>query len=120
MKFTEHFYIEGDFVMFLSTAFFFALFFGLFVLGFKIKKQKFAIKNVIAGIILGLLNWWSTLYFLKSLDVFEVSVFIPIFNVSVVALSAIVGFFIFKEKLRFINWIGIILAICAITMISLS
>jgi len=120
MKFTEHFYIEGDFVMFLATAFFFALFFGFFVLGFKIKKQKFAIKNVIAGIILGLLNWWSTLYFLKGLDVFEVSVFIPIFNVSVVALSAIIGFFFFKEKLRLINWIGILMAICAITLISFS
>jgi len=120
MKFTEHFYIEGDFVLFLATAFFFALIFGLFVLGFKIKKQKFAIKNVIAGIIIGLLNWWSTLYFLKGLDVFEVSVFIPIYNVSVVALSAIVGFFIFKEKLRLLNWIGILMAIGAITMISLS
>lgn len=120
MKFTEHFFINGDFVMFLSTAFFFALFFGLFVLGFKIKKQKFAIKNIVAGIILGLLNWWSTLYFLKGLDAFEVSVFIPIYNVSVVALSAVVGFFIFKEKLRLINWVGIILAIGAIALISLS
>jgi len=120
MKFTEHFYIEGDFVLFLSTAFFFALIFGLLVLGFKIKKQKFAVKNIIAGFILGLLNWWSTLYFLKGLDVFEVSVFIPIYNVSVVALSAIIGFFLFKEKLRFINWLGILMAIGAITMISLS
>ena len=120
MKFTEHFYIEGDFVLFLSTAFFFALIFGLLVLGFKIKKQKFAVKNIIAGFILGLLNWWSTLYFLKGLDVFEVSVFIPIYNVSVVALSAMIGFFLFKEKLRFINWLGILMAIGAITMISLS
>ena len=120
MKFTEHFYIEGDFVLFLATAFFFALIFGLLVLGFKIKKQKFAVKNIIAGIILGLLNWWSTLYFLKGLDVFEVSVFIPIYNVSVVALSAMIGFFLFKEKLRFINWLGILMAIGAITMISLS
>ncbi len=120
IKFTEHFYIEGDFVKFLATAFFFALVFGLFVLGFKIKKQKFAIKNIIAGIILGLLNWWSTLYFIKGLDAFEVSVFIPIYNVSVVALSAIVGSIVFKEKLRFINWIGILLAISAIAMISLS
>lgn len=120
MKTAEHFYITTDFVPFLATSFGFALFFGLIVLFYKSTKQKitFEPKNIIAGIFLGLLNWYSTLYVLKGLDMFEVSVFIPVYNVGVVALASITGFVIFKEKLSKFNWIGIALAIIAIILIA--
>jgi uncharacterized membrane protein len=49
----------------------------------------------------------------------QVSVFIPIMNISVVGLSSIIGFLVFKEKLRRINWIGIFLAFIAILFIAL-
>jgi uncharacterized membrane protein len=67
-----------------------------------------------------LLNWYSTLYFLKGLDIFQVSFFVPVFNVGVVALSAITGYMVFKEKLSRMNWIGIVLAILAIVLIAQS
>jgi drug/metabolite transporter (DMT)-like permease len=119
-KIAEHFYIGGDFVVFLATAFGVALFLGLAVLLIKRieSKEKFAVKNLIAGIILGLLNWFSTLYFLKGLDIFDVSVFVPLYNIGVVALSAIIGFLVFKEKLTKLNWLGISLAVIAIFLIT--
>ena len=119
-KIAEHFYIGGDFVVFLATAFGVALFLGLAVLLIKRieSKEKFAVKNLIAGIILGLLNWFSTLYFLKGLDIFDVSVFVPLYNIGVVALSAIIGFLVFKEKLTKLNWLGISLAVIAIFLIA--
>lgn len=120
MKAAEHFYITTDFVPFLATSFGFALIFGIVVFGYKLNKQnqKIELKNIIAGVILGLLNWYSTLFVLKGLDIFQVSFFIPIYNVGVVALSALIGFAIFKEKLSRINWIGIGLAILAIILIA--
>jgi drug/metabolite transporter (DMT)-like permease len=120
MKTAEHFYITTDFVPFLATSFGFALIFGLVVFGYKWnkQKQKIELKNIIAGVFLGLLNWYSTLFVLKGLDIFQVSFFIPVYNVGVVALSALIGFVIFKEKLSRINWIGIALAIVAIILIA--
>lgn len=120
MKAAEHFYITTDFVPFLSTSFGFALIFGLFVFIFKSVKQKqiLKVKNIVAGIFLGLLNWYSTLFVLKGLGVFQVSVFIPVYNVGVVALASLTGYVIFKEKLSRANWIGIALAIIAILLIA--
>ena len=120
LKAAEHFYITDDFVLFLATSFGFALIFGLFVFIFKSTKQKkqFALKNIIAGIILGILNWYSTLFFLKGLDVFQVTVFIPVFNIGVVTLASLIGFLIFKEKLSKTNIAGIVLAVIAILLIA--
>ena len=120
LKISQELYITDDYTMFLATAFSTSLLLGLLIIIGRtfIKKRKIEIKNIIAGVILGLLNWGSTLYFLKGLSKFDVSVFIPIFNVSIVTLSALIGLFMFKEKLRTINWVGILLAITAIITIA--
>ncbi len=120
MKFAETFAIGRDFVLFLSTSFLISLFLGIIVLIAKSKNEKFAIKNVLAGIVLGLLNWYSTYYFLKGLDLFDVSIVVPVINVGIVALSSIAGYFFFKEKLTKINWIGIIIAMVAIFLMAFS
>jgi drug/metabolite transporter (DMT)-like permease len=120
MKVAEHYFIGDDFVVFLATAFGVALIIGLTIMLIRWKStiKTFAPKNFFAGIILGLLNWYSTLFFLKGLDLFQVSFFVPVFNVGVVALSALTGYFIFNEKLNKINWFGIVLAIVAILLIA--
>jgi uncharacterized membrane protein len=46
------------------------------------------------------------------------SVVIPIINVGIIALSAVVSFFFFQERLTWKNLIGIGLAILAILLIS--
>lgn len=122
LKYVEFNYIESnnDFILFLAVIFFIALIIGSFVLGFNIAftKNRLSLKSIATGILLGILNWYSTLFFMKALSVIDVSVVVPIFNVSVVSLSAIVGYFVFKEQLRKINWIGIAIAIMAILSIA--
>lgn len=120
MKFAEVFSIGNDFVLFLSTAFLSSLVLGTIVLIAKSKNERFNIKNVFAGIVLGLLNWYSTFYFLKGLDLFDVSVVVPVINVGIVGLSSIAGYFFFKEKLSTINWIGIFIAMLAIFLMAFS
>lgn len=118
MKVAEHFFIHGDFVVFLATAFAVALLLGIGVLAARRKNEVFAPRNLFAGVILGLLNWFSTLYFLKGLDIFEVSFFVPVFNVGVVALASILGFIFFNEKPTTSKLIGIGMALLAIALIA--
>lgn len=118
MKVAEHFFIHGDFVVFLATAFAVALLLGIGVLAAKRKNEVFAPRNLIAGVILGLFNWFSTLYFLKGLDIFEVSFFVPVFNVGVVALASMLGFIFFNEKATTSKLVGIALALLAIALIA--
>jgi drug/metabolite transporter (DMT)-like permease len=118
MKVAEHFFIRGDFVVFLATAFGIALLLGIIVLLVKGRNEIFALRNIVAGLVLGLLNWFSTLYFLKGLDIFQVSFFVPVFNVGVVALASLLGFVLFKEKPTVSKLIGIGLAILAIVLIA--
>lgn len=120
MKVAEHFYLTDDFVAFLATSFGFALIFGLIVFAFRTHKEgkRLEGKNIVAGILLGLLNWYSTLFVLLGLDVFEVSLFMPVYNIGVVALASLSGLVVFKEKLTKTNWIGIALAVIAILLIA--
>lgn len=118
MKVAEHFYVNGDFVVFLATAFGVALILGILVMTIQGKSKNFEIRNVIAGVILGLLNWFSTLYFLKGLDLFQVSFFVPVYNVGVVALASSIGFVFFNEKTSFARVAGIALAVVAIVLIA--
>jgi len=94
---------------------------GIFVLLFKWRSgnEKLHYKNIIAGIFLGLLNWYSTYYFIKGIDIFEVTVFIPAFNTGVVTLASLIGFWFFKEKLSFYNKLGVFLAIVAIVFLAI-
>jgi drug/metabolite transporter (DMT)-like permease len=120
MKVAEHIFITNDFVPFLATAFGFALVFGILVFGYQWQKQNHPVqlKNVVAGVLLGLLNWYSTLFVLKGLSFFQVSVFMPVYNIGVVVLASLTGMFIFGEKLTRINKLGIALALVAIVLIA--
>ena len=122
MKFTEHYHGVSQSLYFVSTIFFSAMIIGISILLFNILKfkTKIRIRNIIAGVILGILNFISTYYFYLSLSLFDSIVFFPIFNVGFVIMSTIVGFFIFKEKLNWINWCGIILSMVAILFIALA
>lgn len=120
LNFTEQRYIQGDLILFLSVVFLVALLAGLLLLVINrfFIKRKIMFRNLIAGTLLGLLNFSSTYYFLMALGVLESSVVFPILNVGIVALSALTAFFVFREKLSLINWIGVMLAIVAILAIA--
>jgi len=86
-----------------------------------LKKSNLKLKNIFWGIGLGIPNFLTLLFFFRSLDngVLESSQVYPIYNIGVVVLSALIGFFFFKEKLKFMNWIGILLSVIAIIAIGL-
>jgi len=120
LKHSERNFIHGDTIVFLSTAFLFSFLIGLIILAVSsiLKKKRIQLKNILAGLILGLLNWGSTYFFLKGLGIFESTFFFPVFNVSIVVLSALTGYFVFKEKLSGVNWAGVFIAAVSIILIT--
>ena len=122
MKYSEFHYVAdtNDLVLFLSVIFLTSLVLGLLISLARYFRKKYTIdlRNIIAGIILGLLNFGSTFYILKSMGLYDSSVVFPISNVGIVGLSALTGFFFFREKLSKMNWLGIVFAILAILLIA--
>jgi uncharacterized membrane protein len=122
MKYARTFYVFDDYLLFLGTIFTLALIVGVFfwITGITEKKQPVNLKNIFAGMILGILNYLSTMFFLRSVAIYDSSEFFPIFNVSIVSMGALVGYFLFKENLLIKNWIGIFLAIITIILIAIA
>ena len=84
------------------------------------KSLKIKLKDILAGVLLSIVNWYSTYFFIKGLYVIPISLFIPVFNAALVFVAAVSGFFFFGEKLTVVNRIGIILIVLAITAIAFS
>jgi drug/metabolite transporter (DMT)-like permease len=85
-------------------------------------KEKFQLKSILAGIILGIPNYFSIYGITRALgsNIMESSALYPVNNMGIVALSAIAALLIFKEKFSFINWMGILLSLGAIALIAFS
>lgn len=93
-------------------------FFYLLIL-FILKKRQFAWKNVFAGIVLGVPNYFSIYLLMQSYTTTgwnEITV-LSITNVSVVVLSALLGFLAFREKASKQKLLGLISAIFAIVVL---
>ncbi len=79
----------------------------------------FAWKNVVGGIILGIPNYGSMLFMLLALgNGLEGSFVFAVANVGIIIATTFGAVTLFKEKLSFINWVGIAVAVLAIALIS--
>jgi drug/metabolite transporter (DMT)-like permease len=92
---------------------------GLLILLQKVifRKEKIQLKNLVAGAILGVVNYFSVIFMIKSLQIEFAgngALFFPIFNIAVILISTLFAVLFFKEKLNLRNKIGILLAILAI------
>jgi drug/metabolite transporter (DMT)-like permease len=93
-----------------------------FVSLFKVRKSKFQLKSVLAGIILGVFNFGSIYFYIKALHLesHRPSVIFSALDIGVIALGSLVGVILFKEKLSQFNKLGLVLAIIAICILTFS
>ena len=113
---------EGD-IGFVASLFLFAGLTGLIILIIRIIKGQTVIrtKNIIAGVCLGIPNFFSIYLLLLALQQgWEGSVVFPINNVGVLVLAAFFGIVLFKEKLNGFKLAGFILSLLAIFFITYS
>ena len=108
--------------LFFASTFFSAGTFGCLFLVYDLmaKKIQFQAKNILWGITLGVPNYLTLHFFIRSLQspILESSQVFPVVNMGIIILSAISGIILFKEKLTPLNWTGIAIAIIAISFIS--
>ncbi len=123
-------YIQHHVLMKNETAFFTAFAFGMagvigvFIAFFLwVKGQlKPSSRNILAGILLGIPNYFSIYFLMKAYDVltWSDSSILAIINVSIVVLASIVGLLFFKEKWNKLKIIGFISSLISILFIYLS
>jgi drug/metabolite transporter (DMT)-like permease len=123
-------YIQHHVLMKNETAFFTAYAFGMAgVIGICIafimwlqRKLKPSLRNILAGILLGIPNYFSIYFLMKAYDVltWSDSSILAIINVSIVVFASIVGLLFFKEKWNKLKIIGFISSLISILFIYLS
>jgi drug/metabolite transporter (DMT)-like permease len=123
MKYVQAKYLgSSDDTEYITVLFTSAFCIGLMAMPFylKIRKQSFDKRSILAGIIIGLPNYFSIWCLIKVLKFFNnnSSAIIPINNMCIVLVSSIAAWIFFREKLSLINWIGIVLSIGAIALIA--
>ena len=122
VKFAQQEYVTDDISsVFTSLLFSISFIVGLIIMLFKPKSFKdFANpKCLLLGVGLGIVNYGSIYFLIRALNssVMDSSVIFGINNISIVALSALIGFVFFKERLSKLNWIGLFVCMVAIAVL---
>lgn len=125
LKYIEtNFVAEADYPIFSATLFGAAGCIGLIsfaYLGAR-KQLHIKLKNLVAGTILGIINYFSVVYLIRALSypLLDSSTVFTINNVSTLLLSTFIGLLFFKEYLSKKNIFGIVIAVVGIVLVSLA
>ena len=123
IKYVEYSFLnEGNKNTYLITSFSVSAGIGIIVLIFLFStgRQKFDPRSLVAGICIGVPNYFSIWCLLRVLkeNADNSSAIIPINNMGIVLFSTVIAWFFFREKLSRLNWLGIFMSLGAIALIA--
>jgi drug/metabolite transporter (DMT)-like permease len=123
VKYVEQKYLnESNSDDYLVSGFFTAAGVGLVILLYQVvgQKKSFSYKSVLAGIAIGIPNYFSIWFLVRVLKANpgDSSRVMPINNMGIVLVCAIAALLLFRERLSAVNWVGIFLSICSIALIA--
>jgi drug/metabolite transporter (DMT)-like permease len=86
------------------------------------KKTKIQFINFVCGCVLGFFNFGNILFYLKAHRAMseQPSTVFAAMNIGVIIAGSLIGIILFKERLSKLNYVGLILALIAIVLITLS
>jgi drug/metabolite transporter (DMT)-like permease len=120
----EKLILKTDSSLFVASGFGVAGCIGLCLVLFRIivKGEHFPLKSLVAGIVLGIPNYFSIWCMIEALNTrfVESSVMYPLNNMGIVMLCAGSSYLLFKEKFSAWNLAGIGLSLVAIALIAFS
>ncbi len=124
IKYVEKYFITpGNNNQYLIHTFLVAFVVGFLLLMFQLffRGVRFQPSALLAGLAIGIPNYFSIWCLMKVLKEYPMlsSVVIPVNNMGIVLLSAMVAWLFFREKLSVLNWAGILLALLAVLMLAL-
>ena len=82
---------------------------------FKNKENR--LKNILFGLTLGLVNLGCTSSMIRSLASLPSNVFFPIYNTGVVLVGTAAGILFFREKMKWTQVLGLLLAVIAVILL---
>lgn len=84
------------------------------------KKMQLHWRNVVAGICIGVPNYFSIYFLIRSINcgVMQSSATIPVLNIGTLVASSLAAIFIFREKANAQRIIGLVLSVIAILLIA--
>lgn len=87
-----------------------------------VKKIKISTLNLLLGALVGIFNFGNILFYLKAHQAFanNPSTVFAAMNMGVIILGSVTGVLLFKEKLNTKNYIGLLIALVAIVLITIS
>ena len=95
---------------------------GLIIIIYKLitKQEKIEAKNILAGVILGIPNYFSIYFLLKALTAFEGNgaFVMPVLSIGIIVVAAIVSAIFLGDKLNKFSISGIFMAVIAIILLS--
>lgn len=125
LKFLQATYVkENDVALFSACIFGAAFIIGMIIITSQFIKKTFTFesKNLVGGVLLGIINYYSIYFLIKAISYkdIESSTVFTINNVAILLTSAILGVILFSEKLNTKNKLGISLACIGIILVSIS
>lgn len=123
VKYVEHHFLQGKNIqaVYLIHVFATAAVMGLVIIIIQNRRNKIKLqwKNVLAGIMLGVPNYFSMYFFVRLLndDYLQSSAAIPVNNIGIVLLSSLIAIFFFKEHITKLRMAGLVLSIVSILLI---
>lgn len=107
--------------LFVGCCFLVAFCIGLVVvlIGYWRGKEKFSWRTILAGIALGVPNYFSIWSLMRALNtnILDSSTLYPLNNMGIVLCSALAAALLFQERLQRVNWLGIGFAVLAIAVL---
>ena len=119
---------DGETALFSAILFLNAFISGLVATIIYRKHNRYFLKRAVWGwgLLLGVVNFGSIYFLVRALHYnspvgksMDSSVIFGANNISIVALSVLVGLLIFREKLSYMNWIGIVLSALSLLLFTL-
>lgn len=80
-------------------------------------RVRFQWQTLIAGIVIGVPNYFSIVFLVKSLDYFNGTVFFPVNNTALLILTGLIGIFVYREAMNKWNLMGLGLAVVAVLLL---
>ena len=94
----------------------FALAFVVMSAWLVVARRALGARSVATGLMIGFFNFFNILFYLKAHQAFKgnPSLVYTGMNIGVIAIGALIGVALFKEKLGKLNWLGLALSVIAI------
>ena len=123
INYTNHYYLSpaeaGSFTTFTFAT---SAALGTLVLLYQaiFKRNNFNFRSLVGGIVLGIPNYFSIYFLLKTLSAFnnDGAFLYPVINIGIILLGMVAAIFFFKERLSRINLVGVTAAVLALVLLS--